>query len=217
MNYKSPSNLPSIIPVFPLNGVLLLPRTELPLNVFEPRYLAMFDEAMSGDRVIGMIQPVANDKSDKPQLAAIGCAGRITLYNETHDGRVIVTLTGISRFTVEREIDTDSPYRRVAADYQPFEIDFARGFGVDSVNRGALLKVFREFLEANHMTANWNEVEQVETEQLVNTLSLMAPYAAPEKQALLEAADLKTRADVLIALTELALNRQDKAKPSRLQ
>ncbi len=211
--YDKPADLPQELAVFPLTGALLLPRTELPLNIFEPRYLAMMQDAMSTHRIIGMIQPKAGDTSDKPELRDIGCAGRITSFTETPDGRLLVTLTGIARFKVISECVSDHPYRLVKADYAPFGIDFVSGHGADKVNRMAVLKAFRDYLESNNMSTNWDEVESVDTEQLVNVLSLMAPYPAQEKQALLEAADLKTRADTLIALTELALARQ--ARPGR--
>ncbi len=216
--YQKPADLPAKIPVFPLSGALLLPRTELPLNIFEPRYLTLFADAMAGDRIVGMIQPQGGDDSDVPKLSAIGCAGRITSYSETPDGRLLVTLTGVARFKVKMEVrQRESTYRRVQADYMPFAIDFATGFGADKVNRNALLKAFRDFLESNDMTTNWNEVEAVNTEQLVNILSLMAPYPPEEKQALLEAHDLKTRADTLVALTELAIAKQGRSKGATLQ
>ncbi len=216
-SYEKPSHLPSVIPVFPLTGALLLPRTELPMNIFEPRYLAMFGEAMSADRIVGMIQPHDGDTQDVPALSDIGCAGRITSYSETPDGRLLITLTGIARFKVLEEVETTTPYRRVHADYRPFASDFVIGLGVDQVNRGAVLKAFRDYLEANDMTTNWEDVESVNTEQLVNVLSLMAPYPALDKQALLEAPDLKARADTLVALTELALVKQGGTKGTRLQ
>jgi uncharacterized protein len=215
MRYQSSRDLPIAIPVFPLTGALLLPRTELPLNIFEPRYLQMFEEAMSGPRIVGMIQPLLDDPKDSPKLQSVGCAGRITSYSEAPDGRLLVTLTGVARFRVKKELRTKLAYRTIQADFTPFAADFVVGKDVESVNRSALLQAFRDYLEANDMTTNWEDVESVGTEQLVNSLSLMAPYPAQEKQALLEAPDLKTRADVLVALTELALNRQTKGR--RLQ
>jgi uncharacterized protein len=215
--YQKPADMPQAIPVFPLTGALLLPRTELPLNIFEPRYLAMFGDAMSGNRIVGMIQPLADDGSDKPELSPIGCAGRITSYTETPDGRLLVTLTGVARFKMRKEIAGDLPYRRIQVDFKSFAIDFVVGVGADKVNRSALLKAFREYLDSNDMTTNWDEVESVNTEQLVNVLSLMAPYPALEKQALLEAPDLKSRADTLVALTELAIAKQGRTKGATLQ
>lgn len=203
--YREPNDLPKQIPLFPLAGALLLPRTDLPLNIFEPRYLLMIEEAMKADRVIGIIQPQGSSESNQPTLESVGCAGRITSYSETDDGRLLVTITGICRFTVLNEVEVNTPYRQAEVDYRPFAVDFVSETGARSVNREQLIKAFRQYLEANDMSADWNEVAAVSTEVLVNTLSLLAPYPARDKQALLEAPDLKSRADVLVALTELAL------------
>jgi uncharacterized protein len=215
--YRKPTDLPKQIPVFPLSASLLLPRTDLPLNIFEPRYLAMIEDAMKGERVIGIIQPVENDESDAPKLEAVGCAGRLTSYSETDDGRLLITITGVARFNLKREVAAKMPYRVFNVDYKPFAIDFVNETGARSVNRDQLITAFREYLEANNMSADWNEVSAVSTEVLVNTLSLLAPYPAREKQALLEAPDLKSRADVLVALTEMALAKSGGAKPQRMQ
>ena len=216
--YRTPDDLPQRIPVFPLSGALLLPRADLPLNIFEPRYLAMFDHAMSTDRLIGMIQPLPDqDKADVPQLQKIGCVGRITSYAETPDDRMIITLTGVSRFEIVQELDADTPFRQVIANYHPFAVDLVSGTGAGDVNRPALLKAFRDYLQANNMNADWGQVDQAPTEVLVNTLSLLAPYPPEEKQALLEAPDLKTRADVLVALTEMTLSRRSQGGKTRLQ
>jgi uncharacterized protein len=215
--YQSAIDMPERILVFPLSGALLLPRIELPLNIFEDRYLQMFSDAMAGDRIIGMIQPRHGDESDVPALAEVGCAGRITSFSETPDGRLLISLTGIARFRVTGEIKLRTPYRSVSVDYKPFGIDFATVRSDRDVNRSGVLKAFRDYLEANNMTTNWEDVESINTEQLVNTLSLMAPYPPHEKQALLEAADLKARADMLVALTELALTRQGPGKGWILQ
>jgi Lon protease-like protein len=216
--YRRPDDLAQRIPVFPLAGALLLPRADLPLNIFEPRYLAMVDHAMSTDRLIGMIQPDAGDEAGEvPALMKVGCVGRITSWSETPDDRMVVTLTGVSRFLVVDELDTDTPFRQVIANYHPFAADLATGAGEAEVNRPALLKVFRDYLDANNMSADWKEVGSAPTEVLVNTLSLLAPYPPQEKQALLEAPDLKTRADVLVALTEMALGKTGKGAKPRLQ
>ena len=215
--YRSPADLPQRLPVFPLSGALLLPRAELPLNVFEPRYLDMMVDAMAGDRLIGMIQPQPEQSSDRPALLQVGCAGRITSYAETPDDRVLMTLTGVCRFTVVEELDAGTAYRQVVADYHPFAVDLVSDLGASEVNRPALLKAFREYLQANDMNADWEQVDAASTEVLVNTLSLLAPYAAREKQALLEAPDLKTRSEVLIALTEMALARTARHSDRRLQ
>jgi uncharacterized protein len=216
--YRRPEDLAQRIPVFPLAGALLLPRADLPLNIFEPRYLAMIDHALSTDRLIGMIQP-ANDETadDDPALMKVGCVGRITSWSETPDDRMMITLTGVSRFQVVSEVEAGTPYRQVIANYHPFAADLATGGGAAEVNRPALLKVFRDYLDANNMSADWKEVDSASTEVLVNTLSLLAPYPPQEKQALLEAPDLRTRADVLVALTEVALSKMGKGAKPRLQ
>lgn len=213
--YSTINDLPTVIPVFPLAGALLLPRTDLPLNVFEPRYLELVEHAMSGDRLIGMIQPASGDGGDTPDLAHIGCLGRITSYAETNDDRLLITLTGVSRFTVRQERRVATAFRQVEVDYSGFAADLLSDNPGRSVDRDAVIKAFRQYLEANNMGANWDEVEQIPTELLVNTLSQLAPYPAPEKQALLEASDLQARADMLIALTELALS--GGGKRARLQ
>jgi hypothetical protein len=206
--YKTPDDLPKRLPVFPLAGALLLPRADLPLNIFEPRYLEMIADAMSGERLIGMIQPdpISGDAA-VPALLRTGCAGRITSYSETSDGRLLISLTGVSRFAVIEELEADTPYRQVVPDFRSFAVDLVSELGAADVNRPALIKAFRDYLEANNMSADWDQVDSASTEVLVNTLSLMAPYPANEKQALLEAPDLKTRADVLVALTEIAISR----------
>jgi len=216
--YRTPADLPQKIPVFPLSGALLLPRAELPLNIFEPRYLAMVDHAMSADRLIGIIQPAAGHESDAvPPLMKVGCVGRIISYTETADDRVLITLSGVCRFQLVSDLETVTPYRQVIANFHPFAIDLAAEGGASEVNRPALLKAFRDYLAANNMKANWNEVDHAPTDILVNTLSLLAPYDPKEKQALLEAPDLKTRAEVLVALTEVALSKMAPGGKPRLQ
>ncbi len=216
--YRSPADLPQRLPVFPLPGALLLPRAELPLNIFEPRYLEMISDALGGDRMIGMIQPQADSASeDRPELMPVGCAGRITAYAETPDNRMLITLMGVSRFVIREELDADTTYRQIIADFHPYAVDLVSDLGAGEVNRPALLKAFRDYLNANDMNADWDQVDAASTEVLVNTLSLLAPYASKEKQALLEAPDLKTRADVLVALTEMALARTSRGRNTRLQ
>ncbi|MGE3830648.1 MAG: LON peptidase substrate-binding domain-containing protein [Parvibaculaceae bacterium] len=217
--YNSPADLPRELKVFPLPGALLLPRAELPLNIFEPRYLEMVEAAMAGDRLIGMIQPEDEeaDLAGSPGLCRVGCAGRVTSYAETPDNRILITLTGVSRFVIVKEIEAAMPYRQVVADFTPFASDLVSENKADDVDRPGLLKVFRDYLDANEMSADWEQVNAASTETLVNTLSLLAPYAPRDKQALLEAPDLKSRADVLIALTEMALARAGSGAGSGLQ
>jgi len=207
-DYRGPRDLPEVIPVFPLPGALLLPRGQMPLNIFEQRYLAMVDDAFrDGHRLIGMIQPdVAHSRDkEKPVLFRVGCIGRITQLAETGDGRYILELTGISRFRVVEEIDTLTPYRRCKVDYFPFVDDFTARKGEKAVDRDALLAVLADFLKANNLKVDWEGVESAPNEALVNALAMMSPYGPAEKQAMLEAPDLKTRAEILIAITEIDL------------
>jgi Lon protease-like protein len=178
----------------------------------------MFDHALSAQRLIGIIQPAAGRESeDVPPLMKVGCVGRIVSYTETADERMLVTLAGVCRFQVVSELDVITPYRQVNVNYHPFAVDLASEGGASDVNRPALLKAFRDYLAANNMKANWNEVDHAPTDILVNTLSLLAPYDPQEKQALLEAPDLKTRAEVLVALTEVALSKMVPGGKPRLQ
>ena len=206
VHYHKTSELPEVIPVFPLPGAMLFPRWELPLNIFEPRYLNMFDDAMRGDRIIGMIQSLGGPR-DRPNLARVGCAGRIIRYSETDDGRYLVTLSGICRFAVDRELDVTTPYRQARVTYDPYIADFTPRMGEDEVDRPALLRALKEFAAANELKIDWKGVNSAPNEALVNALSMMCPFGTREKQALLEAVDLKTRADVLVAITEIELAR----------
>lgn len=215
--YQTIAELPDVLPVFPLAGALLLPRTELPLNIFEPRYLAMFEDAMASRRLIGMIQPRQERDDGPPDLVTVGCAGRITSYAETDDGRLLVALTGVCRFEVVDEQTVSKPYRQCRVSYDGFAADLSEDTASRSVNREALLRAFRQYLEAHNMSANWDDVQQIATENLVNSLSQLAPYPADEKQALLEAPTVKARADMLIALTELAVARKAAGTARTLQ
>ncbi len=205
--YRSPKELPATIPVFPLPRALLLPRVELPLNIFEPRYLQMIEDVLRGDRVIGMIQPNEAEEGSKgaPPLYQIGCAGRLTNFAETGDGRYQVALTGVARFRVIEEASVTTPYRQCRVDYAPFADDLVQGLGEDDVDRESLLKTLANYLAANSIEADWSGISQAPTEALVNGLALMAPFGAREKQALLEAPDLRTRAQLLVAATEINL------------
>lgn len=211
--YRRPSDLPAQIPVFPLRGVILLPRASLPLNIFEPRYLAMIDDVMSGRRVIGIIQPAGAADDTEPEsplgkdvaLRRVGCAGRVTAYQELNDGRLIVSLTGIARFETLGEEASDLPYRTLRVSYDKFADDLTESAHSDDVDRAHLLRVLKSYLEANRLKADWSAIVNAPIEFLVNALSVMSPYGAEEKQALLEARDLKTRADVLVALAEMEL------------
>lgn len=209
IEYRGPADLPEIIPVFPLPGALLLPRGQMPLNIFEPRYLAMVDDSFrDGHRLIGMIQPdVAHSpkNSDKPALFRVGCVGRITQLAESGDGRYILELTGVSRFKVVEELEVLTAYRQCKVDFFTFVDDFTARMGEDQVDREALLSVLADFLKANNLKVDWEGVESAPNEALVNALAMMSPYGPAEKQAMLEAPDLKTRAEILIAVTEMDL------------
>jgi len=210
--YKSASDLPRLIPVFPLSGALLLPRTQLPLNIFEPRYLAMPNDAISGERVIGMVQPgfdvtagEVDNAAAHPDLQPVGCVGRVTSFAETGDGRILITLTGICRFELVRELPLATAYRRFEVDYARFDDDLDPQVGEAEVDRDGLLEALKAYLEANKLEADWESLNEATNDTLVNGLCVMAPYGPKEKQALLEAADLKTRAEMLVAMTEMAL------------
>jgi uncharacterized protein len=206
--YEGPDDLPGVIAVFPLPGALLLPRGQMPLNIFEQRYLIMIDDALRGTRLIGMIQPdpahPGPDKN-KPQLFTVGCVGRITQLAESGDGRYLIQLTGIARFRVADELPVDTPYRQCRVAYRPFANDFVARKGEDEVDRKTLLRTLADFLKANNLKADWDGIENAPNEALVNALAMMSPYGAAEKQALLEAPDLKTRAEILVAVTEIEL------------
>jgi Lon protease-like protein len=208
-SYESPDDLPAVIPLFPLAGALLLPRRALPLNVFEPRYLAMIDAALAGDRLIGLIQPrldpPAAERERRPALESIGCLGRITQFAETGDGRLIITLIGIARFRITEELSTTTPYRQVRYDCSGFDEDFRTGLGEEAVDRGALLGTLRAYLDAHEMAVEWSHFEAATNETLVDGLAMMSPCGPKEKQALLEAPDLATRAALLVAITERSL------------
>ncbi len=210
------ADLPDRLPIFPLGGALLLPRAHLPLNIFEPRYLAMFNDALASDRLIGMVQPDSEEAlalqdvpTARPSVYEIGCAGRITAFAETDDGRMLVTLTGVARFRIVEEHPTVMPYRLCTVDFSPFENDLERGLGEADVDRERLLAAFRRYLDANSLEADWEAVGRSSTETLVNSLAILCPYPPPEKQVLLEAESLGRRADILIALTEMHLAATD--------
>jgi Lon protease-like protein len=210
--YRGPEDLPQTIPVFPLPGALLLPRGQMPLNIFEPRYLAMVDDALrDGHRLIGMIQPDVRKKStsNRPPLYKVGCVGRITQIAESGDGRYLLELTGVARFELTDELDVQTEYRQCRVSYTRFADDFIARKGEDAVDRKTLLKTLREFLKANDLSTDWDGIEKAPNEALVNALSMMSPYGAPEKQALLEARDLKHRAEILIAVTEIELAKKN--------
>ena len=204
MRYHNVGDLPERLPVFPLSGVLLLPRGNLPLNIFEPRYLAMVDAAMSGNRLIGMIQPSEpEEKVLKPALSPVGCAGRITSYRETDDGHYHITLTGVCRFRIAEEIAASTPFRNVKADFSPY-IDDLAGNDQSDFPRDRLIAALKDYLSHRDLNADWSSVLSAPAETLVNALAMLCPFAPAEKQALLEAANWQDRVDTLVALLEIS-------------
>ncbi len=221
--YSKPADLPDVIPVFPLQGCILLPRSTLPLNIFEPRYLEMIDDVLAGDRVLGIVQPRSHSEEEESPLnktvalRRTGCVGRLTAFSETEDGRILVTLAGIARFDIVDELESAEPYRSVKVNYQPFVEDFIRGHGQEAVDWPRLLEVLKTYLAAREMTADWESIERSPAELLVNTLSMISPYGPEEKQALLEARSLKERSEVLIALAQMEMAAPDDGSGSSLQ
>lgn len=217
--YAAISDLPAVVPVFPLTAALLLPRAHLPLNIFEPRYLALVDAALAAHRLIGMIQPAPDQTEDetRPALCGVGCLGRLTAFQETGDGRYLVTLTGIARFDVQHELTALTPYRQCRVSYAQFADDLAtEASAEDAVDRKKLLATFQAYLDANNLEADWSGINQAPNEMLVNALSMMAPYGPREKQALLEAGTLKDRAEMLVAMTEMVLAKSGTSPDTRL-
>jgi Lon protease-like protein len=197
-------DLPDILPIFPLTGVLLLPRGRLPLNIFEPRYLAMTRDAMEAERLIGMVQPTDPPiREINPAVYPLGCAGRITSFSETEDGRILITLTGVSRFRIREELPLLSGYRRVVAEWGDFIDD--RNPDAAGFDRARLKEGLKSFFSQRQLQADWSAIDQAPGEHLVTSIAMMCPFAPNEKQALLEAKSLAERARLLTALIEMSL------------
>jgi Lon protease-like protein len=206
--YSKIDDLPAELPIFPLTGVLLLPRGRLPLNIFEPRYLAMFDDAMGGSRLIGMIQPSA--MKDDPfgaaqpaELFTVGCAGRITSFNESGDGRYLVALDGIARFRVASELPMQRGYRRVIPDWTPYKADLAEDNSL--IDRERLIALLQSYFRRLDLSANWDAIGEAPDERLLTSLAMLCPFEPSEKQALLEADCLSDRARLMMTLLEIAI------------
>jgi uncharacterized protein len=204
------ADLPDTIPIFPLPGALLLPRARLPLHIFEPRYLQMLDDAMkTKHRLIGMIQPREVPGNTEKRLQAIGCAGRLTGFSETEDGRYMITLSGQSRFRVKEEVQGFTPYRRCLVDWGPFERDLGDEEADAGFDRKAFLAVLARYFQAMDLSTDWSSLKEAEPELLVNSLSMLCPFSPEDKQALLEAPSLTTRRETLVTLIEFALHAGD--------
>ena len=200
------SELPETIAIFPLGGALLLPRARLPLHIFEPRYLQMIEDALKTDgRLIGMIQPNPIPGRDDPGLHSIGCAGRITQFSETEDGRYMITLGGVSRFRVVKEVEGFCPYRRCDVNWDGFERDLGKDEADAGFHRKPFLDLLGQYFDARGLSADWDTLKEADDELLINSLSMMLDFAAEDKQALLEAPSLETRRETLVTLIEYTL------------
>ncbi len=200
------ADLPATIPVFPLPGALLLPRARLPLHIFEPRYLAMLDDTLkTSHRLIGMIQPFETDGPEAEALHRIGCAGRLTGFSETEDGRYMITLTGISRFRVTREVEGFTPYRRCDVSWVGFTRDLGPAEQDKGFDRKRFLDLLKRYFESEALKTDWDALGEAEDELLINSLSMLCPFDPEDKQALLEAPSLATRRETLVTLIEFAL------------
>ena len=201
-------DLPSIIPVFPLPGALLLPRSQLPLHIFEPRYLAMIEDVMKTQhRMMGMIQPTVFQGEER--LQTIGCAGRLTQFSETEDGRYMITLTGISRYRIREEETGFQPYRRFNVDWSGFEADQAASALDSEFDREGFYSLLAKYFEARGLTTDWEAMKDADDELLINSLSMMLDFEKEDKQALLEAPSLMTRRETLVTLIEYSLRGGD--------
>ena len=202
------ADLPEVIPIFPLPGALLLPRARLPLNIFEPRYLAMLEDTLkTPDRLIGMVQPIAmpDRRGAEGRLHRIGCAGRVTAMQETEDGRYLITLHGACRFRLREETDGFTPYRRATVDWSSFERDLNRSESDETFDREAFLEVLSRYFDAAQLASDWDSMKEADAELLINSLSILCPFDPEEKQALLEAPTLTNRRETLVTLMEFAL------------
>lgn len=211
------ADLPATVSLFPLDSVVLLPRRELPLNVFEPRYLALIDAALAGNRLIGIIQTIDDVTDPHPALQTVGSLGRITAFSEQSEGRYVICLTGVSRFRITSEVKADTLYRQVHVDYSDYKNDVGTAGNDQDINRAQLLEVFSAYLKSRQLDTDWDQVEKADNATLVDTLSMISPFGAREKQALLEAASLAERAEILVALTQMSLAQQTEGSNITLQ
>lgn len=203
--FKS-ADLPVSLPIFPLPGALLLPRAKLPLHIYEPRYLQMLEDALkTPDRLIGMVQPCPSRNGGSEGLHAIGCAGRITQFSETEDGRYLITLSGVSRYRIVKECTGFTPYRRCDVDWSEFEVDLGRCELDNGLERRTLLNLLSRYFAARNLSTDWEALQGAEDELLINSLSMLLDFEPEDKQALLEAPSLATRRETLITLIEFGL------------
>ena len=215
-SYIRASDLPQVIPVFPLAGAIVLPRGQLPLNIFEPRYLNMIDDAMAGDRIVGMIQPSGGPEA-LPALSPVGCAGRITSFAETSDGRYLVTLTGVARFRILAELPVQTPYRQTRVDFESFALDLKAPGENEEFDRSDLLAALQGYLNPRGLDIDWDAARDAPPEALVNSLSMALPFEPAEKQALIEALTLNDRLGTLTALLRIDAVEPGDDEPTTMQ
>lgn len=210
MNMNSPpqsvAELPAVIPVFPLPGVLLLPGAQLPLNIFEPRYVSMVDDALRSSRIIGMIQPADthSDAQNSHGLRPVGCAGKITQFGETGDGRYLITLSGAARFRIVDEVTTTTSYRQCQVDFSEYADDLEQ-FDDSSIDRAKVINALKQFTSIRNMRIDWSDIDKASNTLLINAMSMMSPFGPNEKQALLEAPDVETRSNTLVTIIEIEI------------
>jgi hypothetical protein len=210
--------LPAVLPIFPLSGVLLLPGGRLPLNIFEPRYLAMTLDCLGQGRLIGMIQPTEPEQPGRtPKVFDVGCVGQVVAFQETNDGRILITLDGVVRFRIAEEIEGVNGYRRVRPDFAPYKADMEENPEPLQLNRERLLTALKPFFTINGMQVNWKALESAPDAALITSLASICPFEPREKQALLEAPDLTARAEILTALLEMAVLESRGSNPSSSQ
>jgi hypothetical protein len=209
--HPRPQDLPPEFPVFPLAGALLLPGGRLPLNIFEPRYLAMVEDSLGAGRVFGMIQPDPHqaESETSPGLYRVGCLGRLSSFGETDDGRYLITLSGLIRFTIVAEIAIGRGYRRVRGNFVPYLADLETASVPIDIEREALLAALRGYFARRNFEANWDSVRRMPDDALVTTLSMICPFEPAEKQALLEAVTQSDRAAILLALLQMGAAETD--------
>ncbi len=201
--YRKPEDLPGLIPLFPVDGALMLPRAPLPLHVFEPRYLNMVDDALATDRIIGMVQRRPGPSAENPPLQEVGCAGRITAFSETNDGRYMITLMGVCRFAIIEEPSQTTPYRRAQVDFARFAPDLSGPDDDVELDRTEFGAVLQAYLDANGLRAEWDAIEGAAPAQLIDSLAMICPFSHAEKQALLEAGTIAERRDALLTLLRM--------------
>ena len=209
-------NLPEVIPIFPLDKCVLLPKAILPLNIFEPRYLEMIDDAMKKNKYVGIIQPSVS-KRKKSDTERVGCLGKISTYVENDDGTLIIKLTGICRFNIIEEIENRAPYREMKVTYHAFNDDLLLDDNTDTIDREKLLNVISDYLNVNDLTTDWSVITDTDTEILINAFAMLSPFTAKEKQAMLEATNIENRSEILIALSEISIASRNNKKNNFIQ